>query len=216
MITEASPASDWPTHTRAAGAQRGVYVGQCAICTAVRLTGSRETTELQQTLGHYTVHTTTTTTTTVGAPWTQHSSRTESTQLFSSWGKEESQSLVENAVRVPAPHQPAVRLRQPARWPADGGLFVRPVASAGRLLQLRDRWVIGGRDEPRLPPRSYGGWEPPAQRSAVLSEQQRSDLPQSDHFSYDNWHVYIIVIVSNRHASVAVSDTDVQIHLDVK
>lgn len=46
-----------------------------------------------------------------------------------------------NAAGLPAPDQPGFGLQQPARWAANGGLLVRPDAPAGRLLQLRHRWV---------------------------------------------------------------------------
>lgn len=65
--------------------------------------------------------------------------RSDSVQFIWAGGKEG--KVGRDEFSVPAPDQPAGRPQQPARSPADRGLFVRSDAPAGRLLQLGYRWV---------------------------------------------------------------------------
>ena len=134
---------------RAAEVERGrcSRLGR-AICTAVRLSGIRGK-QLQRGGDA---------TTTRAETWTLHTeqrahycyysgpSRTPHTHKHTHThfipAAETSGKVWRNAVSVPAPDQPAVCVQQPAGSPADGGLFVRSDAPAGRLLQLRHRWVI--------------------------------------------------------------------------
>lgn len=142
-----------PHASRRSAEGRGRLCG-ATICRTARLPGTRETlerSEKQQRLGLYTQIRHPDTAAAHSDVHTLYSSSSSSRSI-----KQRGTGKVwSNAVGVPAPHQPAVRLQQPARWPADGGLLLRAVAPARRLLQLRDRWVRGpARVRRVVPPRT--------------------------------------------------------------
>lgn len=131
----ASRAADWPPHPRAAEVERGVNASPaCYMYACAPLRHQEEALERAEKHQRRDNPSRDLDITAAGSRRTPYGLSQQQRGVRKVW---------RNAVSVPAPDHPAVRLQQPAGLPADGGLLVRSDAPARRLLQLRHRWVTG-------------------------------------------------------------------------